>query len=200
MWLNEGFATYMGSLGIRAIQKDMSFYNEESLNNILEVFKTDSLKSSRSVSFEVTYPNQQIFNEFAYQKGSTILRMIHMFIGEQFFRKGIANYLKKFQYRNAVQDDLWKSFHDQVENYDLLPGNLTIKDIMDTWTLQPGYPIVTIERNYENRTASLSQTRYLSNRSKAKSNIDYCWWIPITYTTSENPDFTNTLVSDDIFR
>lgn len=89
--------------------------------------------------------------------------MIHLFIGEQNFRKGVSNYLKTFQYRNAVQDDLWNSFNEQIKNQNVLPKNLTIKDVMDSWTLTPGFPIVTVERHYESRTASLNQVRYLSS-------------------------------------
>ena len=32
---------------------------------------------------------------------------------------------------------------------------------MDTWTLQMGYPLITVKRNYDARAARVSQQRFL---------------------------------------
>lgn len=63
---------------------------------------------------------------------------------------------------------------------------------MDSWTLQTGYPIVTVNRNYENGTALVSQKRYLADTVQLRSDTDHCWWVPLSYTSTEELDFNNT--------
>ena len=42
---------------------------------------------------------------------------------------------------------------------------------MDTWTLQMGYPLITVRRNYDARTARVSQERFLVGKSKEVSLV-----------------------------
>lgn len=54
-------------------------------------------------------------------------------------------------------DDLWTVLTEQAQNRSVIPSNVTIKEIMDTWTLQSGYPVVNVMRNYNESTLTLSQ-------------------------------------------
>ena len=60
------------------------------------------------------------------------------------------------KYQNAVQDDLWEAM-DTSAVADGLDLPADVKTIMDSWSLQTGYPIVTIQRNYDNQSASITQ-------------------------------------------
>jgi aminopeptidase N len=64
------------SLGVEFIHREWNSLEEESVDNVLDIFKFDALKSSHPVSVEIVHPNQisQIFDAISYQKGSTILR------------------------------------------------------------------------------------------------------------------------------
>lgn len=64
------------------------------------------------------------------------------------------------QYGNAEQDDLWEYLTQAGYRDDALPTNLTVKTIMDTWTLQMGYPVITVERNDSDTDTVISQVRY----------------------------------------
>ena len=60
------------------------------------------------------------------------------------------------KYQNAVQDDLWEAMNEQTIADEVdLPTD--VKTIMDSWSLLTGYPIVTVDRNYENYSAYISQ-------------------------------------------
>lgn len=39
--------------------------------------------------------------------------------------------------------------------------DLSVKEIMDTWTLQTGYPVITVKRNYENHNVTVSQVVHI---------------------------------------
>lgn len=64
--------------------------------------------------------------------------------------------------------------------YSTLPKEFDVKTIMDTWTLQAGYPVVTVIRSGVNIT--ISQQKY------KLPAVDYedttRWFIPITYETT----------------
>ena len=197
LWLNEGFATYVASLGVAFLHPEWKSLDEESVDNTLDIFKFDALKASHPVSVEIGHPNQisQIFDAISYSKGSVIIRMMHKFLGEESFQNGVSSYLHKHKYANAKQDDLWAALTEVAHDNQALPKELTVKEIMDGWTLQVGYPIITVERDYDTHSAKITQKRYLTDRYTTRSDTDFCWWIPLTYTNAEKKDFNVTHVS-----
>ena len=63
---------------------------------------------------------------------------------------------------------------------------MDVKTVMDTWTLQMGFPVVTVRRNYQDKTATVTQQRFLVGTSEEKKKEDdekYSWWIPLTFTS-----------------
>src|SRR6202044_4043956 len=71
-----------------------------------------------------------------YEKGAAILRMLEQYLGEETYRDGIRNYLRKHSYANTKTTDLW----DAIEEVSGEP----VRDVMNTWILQGGYPLVTL--------------------------------------------------------
>lgn len=71
LWLNEGFATYVASLGVEHLHPEWNAFQEESLLNTVSVFEFDALKSSHPVSVQISNPNQisSIFDRISYDKG-----------------------------------------------------------------------------------------------------------------------------------
>lgn len=145
------------------------------------MFHLDSLKSSHQISIAVNNPDEinHIFDRISYGKGATIIRMMEHFLTLDVFRQGLANYLKEREYSSAEQDDLWSALTAQAHADMIFDKNMTVKEIMDTWTLQTGYPIVTATRN--ETSLVLKQERFLiGGRTEIDTNT--LWWIPITYT------------------
>lgn len=73
--------------------------------------------------------------------------MVNHILGDDTFKKGLIQYLNKYQYSNAVHDNLWDSLTNQAHEDDTLDANITIKDVMNTWTLKAGFPVVNAVRN-----------------------------------------------------
>lgn len=131
----------------------------KNVNNFIEVLDFDSLQSSHSVSVPVGHPNEieHIFDTISYKKGSFLLHMMNMFLGEETFKQGTRNYIDKYKFSNVEQDDLWSSLTDVAHRVGSLPQNISVKEIMDTWTLQKGYPVLKVNRDYSLNTVTLSQ-------------------------------------------
>ncbi|KAH8332337.1 hypothetical protein KR074_001324 [Drosophila pseudoananassae] len=194
LWLNEGFATYVASLGVENINPEWRSMQQESLSNLLTIFRRDALESSHPISRPIQMVSEisESFDQISYQKGSTVLRMMHMFLGEESFRSGLQSYLQMYSYKNAEQDNLWQSLTQAAHKYRALPKSYDIKSIMDSWTLQTGYPVINVTRDYTAKTAKLSQERYLLNTQITRAHRGGCWWVPLSYTTQGEQDFNNT--------
>lgn len=131
----------------------------ENVQNFIRVLDLDSLQSSHPVSVPVGHPDEiaQIFDTISYTKGSFLLHMMNMFLGEETFKQGIRNYIDKHKFSNAEQDDLWSSLTDEAHRIGSLPQNMSVKEIMDTWTLQTGYPVLKVIRDYSSDMVTVSQ-------------------------------------------
>lgn len=73
--------------------------------------------------------------------------MINHILGDETFKKGLIQYLNEYQYSNAMHDNLWESLTNKAHEDGSLDSNMTIKTVMDTWTLKPGFPVVSALRN-----------------------------------------------------
>lgn len=82
LWLNEGFATYVASLGVQHLHPEWNAFQEESLENTVSVFEFDALKSSHPVSVQIGNPNQisSIFDRISYDKGVSKLVLFIYFL------------------------------------------------------------------------------------------------------------------------
>ncbi|CAG9772964.1 unnamed protein product [Ceutorhynchus assimilis] len=185
LWLNEGFATYvefLGSYSVNPKWKDLDLFLVSELHESLIL---DALKSSHPISVKVNNPDEinDIFDRISYSKGASIIRMMKGFLGDEVFHLALQKYLKNRMYKNAEQDDLWQTLTEESLEIKALPNNVSVKEIMDTWTLQTGYPVVTANKQ-QNGDLIINQQRYLLDRNNAVTTDQCLWWVPITIMDS----------------
>lgn len=66
-------------------------------------------------------------------------------------------------------------------------NQISIKDVVESWANQPGYPLVIITRNYTTKDLFASQERFYLNRQAAQTNSEKSgWWIPLTFVTEKS--------------
>ena len=100
------------------MEPEASILERFCIDNTHDTFDMDSLATSHPISAKVTHPNQinELFDRISYGKGASIIRMMFHFLGEENFIQGLTSYLKKHEYGNAEQDDLWESLTNEVLN------------------------------------------------------------------------------------
>uniref|UniRef100_A0A3P8VF18 Aminopeptidase n=1 Tax=Cynoglossus semilaevis TaxID=244447 RepID=A0A3P8VF18_CYNSE len=172
LWLNEGFAKFMEFISVDVTYPELHV-EDLFLGKCFEAMEVDSLSSSHPVSTPVENPVQiqEMFDDVSYDKGACILHMLRDFLTPEVFEIGIIKYLKRYSYKNTVNGHLWESLTDELD----------VKAIMDTWTLQEGFPLVTVE--VRGREVRLSQERYLKSDDPSLTD-GFLWQIPLTYITS----------------
>lgn len=116
--------------------------------------------------------------------------MSHMF-GIEIFRKSLHDYIAARSFNTTNPTQLYDSFQRRVTNAKLkLPS--TVNNIMETWTNEAGYPLVTVTRDPSNASIALSQKHFLQDAEYR----GLPWpgkYIPITVATSINANFTDTM-------
>ncbi|XP_059169547.1 aminopeptidase N-like [Physella acuta] len=197
LWLNEGFATFVEYLGVDNVHPEWKYFDIMVVKEIHGALQLDSLVTSHPLYVPVSLISDilQIFDSISYAKGGGIIRMLRHFIGEETFKRGLNRYLTNHMYSTATHNDLWDAITEQAS----IDGKgINVKDIMNTWTLQMNYPLVTISRDSSSAdVVVVSQERYLSNRNVVdpglyQSPFGYRWTIPVTITSSKNPNFDET--------
>uniref|UniRef100_A0A7N9ATG0 Aminopeptidase n=1 Tax=Mastacembelus armatus TaxID=205130 RepID=A0A7N9ATG0_9TELE len=162
LWLNEGFASYVEYLGADYAEPTWNMKDQIVLYDMQKVFAVDALASSHPLSRkedEVNEPAQisEMFNTISYSKGAVVLRMLSEFITEPVFARGLSAYLNTFAFGNTVYTDLWDHLQQAVENTPEIFIPDSVHNIMNRWTLQMGFPVVTIDT----RTGRITQKHFL---------------------------------------
>ncbi|KAM7423677.1 hypothetical protein PAMA_000167 [Pampus argenteus] len=185
LWLNEGFASYVEYLGADYAEPTWSIKDHIILYDVHVAFSVDALTSSHPLSLpedEVNDPSEisEMFNTISYNKGAAVLRMLSEFLSEPVFAKGLSSYLNMFAFSNTVYTDLWDHLQQAVENTPGMDIPHTVHDIMNRWTLQMGFPVVTIDT----RTGSVTQKHFLLDPDSVvdrPSQFNYTWFVPIKW-------------------
>ncbi|XP_019622952.1 PREDICTED: aminopeptidase Ey-like isoform X1 [Branchiostoma belcheri] len=192
IWLNEGFASHVEYLGAAQAEPDWMLEDQFLIADLHPVFALDSLSTSHPISLPVNHPDEisQIFDTISYSKGASIIRMMSSFLGSS-YTKGIKSYLERYQFANAVQDDLWNSLTEAAQEDGRT--DVQVKEVMDTWTLQMGFPVVTVTRDYSNGRVTATQRHFLYDPevNVPESPYNYVWQVPLTYTTEEDMNFAD---------
>ena len=103
LWLNEGFATWMSWYSGNRFYPQWKVWEEYVIGHHAEALGLDGLRSSHPIEVPVKKVSEinQIFDSISYRKGSSVLRMISVYLGEDVFLEGIRRYLKKHAYGNT---------------------------------------------------------------------------------------------------
>ncbi|KAM7413857.1 hypothetical protein PAMA_018921 [Pampus argenteus] len=184
LWLNEGFASYVEYLGADYAEPGWNLKDLMVLNDVHRVFAVDALASSHPLSSkeeDIQTPAQisELFDAISYSKGASVLRMLSNFLTEEIFTMGLRTYLSQFAFGNAGYIDLWRHLQMAVDATGTKLPN-TVNDIMNTWVLQMGFPVVTIQTD----SGHVSQKHFLldpDSQVTVPSPYDYEWIVPMTW-------------------
>ncbi|XP_005992125.1 aminopeptidase Q [Latimeria chalumnae] len=190
LWLNEGFASYIEYLGANYIEPTFKMY-EFFIFQVFRVFLSDSGAASRPLSMKEEDVEEEhhildLFDEFSYHKGASIVRMAANFLTDKVFSKGISSFLRNFSFSNAEQDDLWHHLQMAVNCQNEVQLPASVKTILDSWTLQKGIPVITLNTS----TGTVSQKRLMLDPKDNRTLSDnFTWFVPLFWMKngSEQP-------------
>src|SRR5882724_6757123 len=181
LWLNEGFASWMGSKCTAKFNPQWEVWLARDLPR--DPTRRSGIAKEAAMEGDArstTHPIQQrvateaeansAFDDITYKKGQSFLRMLESFLGEDVFRDGIRRYIAAHKYSNTTTADLWNALSDA--------SNKSVGEIAAGWTEQPGFPVVTVKREADGKVR-LTQERFTVN---FKNGTPLLWQIPLTYS------------------
>jgi aminopeptidase N len=179
VWLNEGFATWMGRKAVETLRPTWNM-EEETASDLNYVMDLDALPTTRAVSSKADTPDEinQMFEEITYRKGAAVLRSVENYVGEETFRKGVHNYLKAHEFANATAEDFWGA--------QTAESHKPIDKIMVSLMTQPGIP----QLDFGEPNAGWVQTgqrRFFLNPD-TKSDSQQKWTLPVCFKTTQPAD------------
>lgn len=191
LWLNEGFASYVEYLGADYAEPTWNLKDLIVPNDVYRVMAVDALVTSHPLTTpadEVNTPAQisEMFDTISYSKGASVIRMLSNFLTEDLFKKGLASYLQAFAYQNTTYLNLWEHLQMAVDSQSSIMLPDTVSAIMDRWTLQMGFPVITVDTN----TGTISQNHFLLDNSSTvtrPSEFNYLWIVPISSIRNGQP-------------
>jgi tricorn protease interacting factor F2/3 len=171
LWLNESFATYFGYGVVAHYYPGWGIWQQFLQGTTATAMQRDGLLEN--VAIEIPGGEHLVINTstapIIYNKGGSILRQVEGFIGSDLFQKGLRHYLQTHAYQCAESRHLWEAFEAVSDR--------PVTAMMKSWVEQPGFPLITVDR--EKDTLVLSQRRftYLPNDSVQR------WLIPLSLRT-----------------
>ncbi|EEH16887.2 hypothetical protein PABG_06974 [Paracoccidioides brasiliensis Pb03] len=185
LWLNEGFATWVGWLAIDHFHPEREIWSQFVAEGLQSAFQLDSLRASHPIEVPVKNALEvdQIFDHISYLKGSSVIRMLSSQLGQETFLRGVSDYLKAHSYGNATTNDLWSAL-SKASNQD-------VAAFMDPWIRKIGFPLVTVKELPDQ--LSISQKRFLTSGDAKPEEDKTVWWIPLGVKTEAT---TSTAVQE----
>lgn len=188
LWLNEGFATWMSWYACNELYPDWKVWESYVTDSLQHALNLDSLRSSHPIEVPVKKADEinQIFDAISYSKGSSLLKMISKWLGEDVFIKGVSNYLKKHKWGNTQTSDLWEALAKE--------SGKDVVAVMDIWTKNIGFPLVRVEELGDGKV-KLTQNRYLATGDVKPEEDKIIYPVFLSLKTSEGID--ESLVLDE---
>ncbi|MCJ1415403.1 hypothetical protein MMC32_001735 [Xylographa parallela] len=175
LWLNEGFATWVGWLAIDHLYPEWDTWAQFITESVQTAFQLDALRASHPIEVPVkdALEINQIFDAISYLKGSSVIRMLSGHLGVEVFLRGVSDYLKSHAYGNATTNDLWTALSEA--------SGQNVNAFMDPWIRKIGFPVLTVAE--EPGQIGIRQTRFLSSGDVKEAEDDTLWWIPLGLKT-----------------
>ena len=187
IWLNEGFATYLSRYYME------NKYPLTARDERKSVIDNITSLPDGSVKVDDTTNVGRIFSgRLSYSKGSFLLNMLRLKIGDSAFFRGIRNYLEdpELKYRYALTSDLQR----HLENTSGQP----LSRFFQQWFEGQGYPSFHIQWG----TIGTHTVKFKINQTTSHNSVPfYEMTVPVTFknATNEKTILINNTINDEWF-
>lgn len=176
LWLNEGFASWIEYLAVDHLFPDWEMWTQFIADEQQSALKLDALDNTHPIEVPINHPDEirSIFDAISYNKGASVIHMLHGYLGAEDFKKGLRLYLKEHAYKNTSTIDLWSALEKA--------SGKPVKEFMHSWTSLPGFPLLSVSK--ENTEIKLKQSRFYIHKPKNPSKK--VWPMPLLRSNNDD--------------
>lgn len=140
------------------------------------VMEDDGYSISRSFEVKIN-PSHIDSLKKREKRGACLIRMLHGVIrNDTAFKMTYENFLTINQNESIGVAEFWNSVNIATDE---LPEKLSLKEVMDRWIAQSGYPLVTVTRDYEHGSTIVKQKAFFYDKPTMERKT--LWHVPLTY-------------------
>ncbi len=155
LWLNEGFASWMGSRAMAELNPEWTVALDEHSERD-DAMQQDALPQTHAIWQEINNEAEanDAFDGITYVKGQAFLRMLEQYLGPKPFQQGMRAYIKQHQYSNTTSADLWQALAKA--------SGKPVAKLARAWVTQPGFPLIGVNQSCHNgmRQIELTQQQF----------------------------------------
>ncbi|KAJ8917173.1 hypothetical protein NQ315_012665 [Exocentrus adspersus] len=163
-----------------------------------ETFNNWPMTTLYSIYYEFSkrYPHGKstaIKQDSTSAKTELVFRMLNYTLGESTFKRGLQRFIDDRKYKTFFSDDIWLCLTEQAKFDEKLPKTITVNEIAASWITKDRLPVVTVRRNYDENSATISQRVYLRERPHDVPDQEkFVWWIPVVLVRQDKLNFHNS--------
>ncbi|XP_054281040.1 aminopeptidase N-like isoform X4 [Macrosteles quadrilineatus] len=193
-WFSWSLSEHLATLAVNHLYPGWNIASRYFVHQTLNIYKEEPGNSFHTVLMPIKNPESVLENYLQggifFHKGPVLIRMVSMIIGEDTFKKGLQAFVAKYQFSSATAKDLWESLFNNVQDPKLIKEGISLENVMENWLTKTSYPLVIATRDYATNKITVAQQLYVIEENPSEHKD--CWWIPLTYSTSQKPEFSNT--------
>ncbi|OXB66902.1 hypothetical protein ASZ78_013563 [Callipepla squamata] len=194
LWLNEGFAKFMELLSVNITHPELRV--GACILNMLREYMTADVFKAGLVQYLQKYSYQNTRNEDLWDS------LTNASISQSFFVVILSNFIAAItswmtetllqicptvgtEKSELLGDGFCRRNQQSSSSAHWTKETLDVKAMMDTWTLQKGFPLVTV--TVRGKNVHVQQEHYRKGvDSHSSTENGYLWHIPLTYITSKS--------------
>ncbi len=188
LWLNEGFASWMGTKCTDALNPDWQSWLRSNVQKNTAM-ALDARRTTHPILQPVLNESEatDAFDAISYLKGQSFLRMLEAYLGPDTFRAGIRRYIEQNKLSNSTTANLWSALAEA--------SGKPVPELAADWVERPGFPIVflSVAGTGADRHLNLAQTRFTYDHLAAAPLL---WKIPLTLANTASLDSPTVFLLD----
>jgi aminopeptidase N len=144
LWLNESFATQMAAIAAVETTEFTDTWHGFFIDDKHAAYERDSLVTTHPIELQVnsTADFFTIFDAITYEKGSSVLKQLAHYVGEENYQRGVSTYLREHSYGTT---DL-KDFIGHQEK----SSAIDLDAWSHEWLYKPGFNTLTVSADCGN--------------------------------------------------